>query len=227
VVGDPDTAGQSADLEAARLEAYAIRQSFYPGARYVGRRPDGTESPSGAGTVDQVHEWLAAESPAAGAMLHLACHGFVEAGSEHPTAYLVLAGGKRLTAEELVALMARTPERAIGLVVLAACRTGLSITGYDEAYSLGTAFLAGGVRSVLSTQWSVPDSATSALMYMFHHFMHATGRPAWAALREAQLWMLDPARAVPERMPGPLRLQLGSSDLDPVVAWAAFVHWGQ
>jgi hypothetical protein len=224
LVGDPATG--ELELGAARLEAYAIRQSFYRGARYVGRRPDGSASPSGTGTRDQVSAWLTASGPDAGAMLHLACHGFVQTGTDQPTAYLLLEGREKLTAAELIALMARAPDRAIGLVVLAACRTGLSFSGYDEAYSLGTAFLAGGARSVLSTQWSIPDRDTSALMYMFHHFLRTGGRAAWAALREAQLWMLDPDRVVPDEMPLPLRQQLGP-DLGSVIAWAAFVHWGQ
>ncbi len=217
------------DLAAARLEAYAIRQALYPGARYVGRRPDadGSVSPSGAGSAREVREWLTTDHPAAGSMLHLACHGFVRAGHDAPTAYLLLAGGEQLTAAELVALMAGAPRRGVELVVLAACRTGLAMTGYDEAYSLGTAFLAGGARSVLSTQWSIPDSATSALMFMFHRNLRTTGGPAWQALRDAQLWMLDPARETPADMPRPLAGQLDRAGLDAVAAWAAFVHWGQ
>jgi tetratricopeptide (TPR) repeat protein len=227
VVGDPDTAAEAPDLAAARIEAYAIHRSFYRGARYVGRRVDGSQHPSGAGTVEEVRDWLTTNNPAAGAMLHLACHGVLKGDPSAATSYLLLARGGRLTAEELVDLMARSPERAIGLIVLAACRTGQAISGYDEAYSLGTAFLAGGARSVLSTQWSIPDRATSVLMFMFHHYLMTEGLPAWAALREAQLWMLDPGRSVPDRMPSQLRGQLVEADLAGVVAWAGFVHWGQ
>ena len=236
VVGDPDTgAGRMAarPLPAARLEAYAIRQAFYRGARYLGRRPDESPSRSGRGTAAEVRAWLTTSDPAAGGLLHLACHGFVQAGGARATAYLLLAAedrladGDRLTAEELVALLARAPERDVGLVVLAACRTGLSLNGYDEAYSLGTAFLAGGVRTVLSSQWSVPDRATSALMFMVHRILRVAGRAPWAALRDAQLWMLDPDRTVPDDMPEPLRHQLARSELDAVLAWAAFLHWGQ
>lgn len=231
LVGDPDTTDpktlrSARELDAARLEAFAIRRSLYRGARYVGRRPDGSVSPSGRGTSAEVLAWLADSDPAAGSWLHLACHGFVRTGAE-PTAYLLLAGWEKLTAEELVERMARAPKRKIGLVVLAACRTGLSMSGYDEAYSLGTAFLAGGARSVLSTHWSVPDRTTSALMYMFHHFLRVEGRPAWAALREAQLWMLDPDRKVPQEMPAPLLEELDLTHLAEVVAWAGFVHWGR
>jgi hypothetical protein len=235
VVGDPDTTdpttgmARAAELAAARLEAYAVRQTFYPGARYVGRLPDGSTSRSGPGSARQVRDWLTAASPGAGTLLHLACHGVLEPGAAHAASYLLLADGDRLTAEELIEHMARAPaERGVGLVVLAACRTGLSISGYDEAYSLGTAFLAGGADTVLSTQWSVPDGATSVLMFMFHHFLRTEGMPAWAALHAAQNWMLDPKRVVPAGMPGPLCRQVDAgSRLADVAAWAAFVHWGR
>ncbi|MEU1684796.1 CHAT domain-containing protein [Micromonospora sp. NPDC005707] len=227
VVGDPDPGSEAPDLTAARVEAYAIHRSFYPGGRYVGRRADGSPSRSGSGSVEEVRAWLTSDNPGAGAVLHLACHGVINTDPAVATSYLLLAGGGRLTADELVELTARCPERAVGLIVLAACRTGLAINGYDEAYSLGTAFLAGGVRSVLSTQWAIPDRATSALMYMFHHHLIAEGLPAWEALRRAQSWMLDPQRSVPEGMPAPLRRHLAHDELSHVTAWAGFVHWGQ
>jgi CHAT domain-containing protein len=227
VVGDPDTGAPERDLRAARLEAYAIRQSFYLGARYVGRHADGTPSSSGAGTPDEVRAWLTASGSTAGTMLHLACHGFIRTDPGTATSYLLLAGDGRVTAEELAEVMARAPQRAIGLVVLAACRTGLAISGYDEAYSLGTAFLAAGVRSVLSTQWGIPDGTTSVLMFMFHHYRMVDGLPAWDALRRAQLWMLDENRQIPKGMPSRLRQQLIDADLRAVVGWAGFVHWGQ
>ncbi|MFC3993787.1 CHAT domain-containing protein [Actinoplanes siamensis] len=223
IVGDPRTGEPS--LPAARAEAWAIRRAFYRGARYVGRRPDGTVSPTGPGTVAEVENWLTSTSPGAGAVLHLACHGFASTG--RAAAFLLLADGARLHAETLGPLLARAPGRAIALVVLAGCRTGRAISGYDEAYSLGTAFLAAGVRSVLSTLWNIPDAATSVLMFMFHHFLMAGRRPVWDALHQAQLWMLDPARRIPDRMPRELRDELAATDPAEVAAWAGFVHWGR
>ncbi|MGI5243742.1 CHAT domain-containing protein [Dactylosporangium sp. CA-139066] len=227
VVADPDTGGHAADLPAARLEAHAVHRAFYRGARYVGRLPDGTVSRSGPGSPDDVREWLRADDAEAGAVLHLASHGVMQAGRTVASSHLLLAGGERLTADELVGLLAAN-RRTVGLVVLAACHTGRSVHGYDEAYSLGTMFLAAGARTVLSTQWSVPDRATSLLMYMFHHHLMAERRPAWDALRRAQLWMLDPARRAPAGMPEPLRAMLrGPTDPARVTAWAGFIHWGQ
>jgi hypothetical protein len=229
VLADPDTGGRASDLLSARFEAYAIHQSFYPAATYVGRRPDGTVSRSGPGSPDDVRKWLRAGGAQAGAMLHLASHGVIETAAGAASSRLMLAGDEDLTADELSGVLSGN-DHQVGVVVLAACHTGRSIHGYDEAYSLGTMFLAAGARSVLSTQWSVPDRATSLLMYMFHHFLMTERRPPWDALRRAQLWMLDTARKPPERMPRPLRRILADSGPDgpaDVVAWAGFIHWGQ
>jgi hypothetical protein len=227
VVGDPDTGDPDDQLAAARVEAYAVHQAFYRGGRYLGTRADGKPSRAGAGTADEVRAWLTAAGPAAGPVLHLACHGAIDAGGDDPTAYLLLAGGDRITADEIVSLMASAPRREVALAVLAACHTAESVHGYDEAYSLGTALLAGGVRSVLSTQWAVPDEATSVLMFMVHHFLMAEGLPVWAALRRAQLWMLDPGRVVPPNMPGALRDRMAAADLARIEGWAGFVHQGR
>ncbi|MFI5911028.1 CHAT domain-containing protein [Dactylosporangium sp. NPDC051541] len=227
VVGDPDTEGHGIDLPAARLEAFAVQQTFFRAGRYLGRRPDLKANAGGTGTAGQVRSWLTDTGPAAGAMLHLACHGLIRSDPGAATSYLLLAGGERLAAEELAGLMAAAPARAVGLVVLAACRTGQSMFGYDEAYSLGTAFLAGGARTVLSTRWPIPDLATSALMFMFHRYRVVGGLPPRAALRAAQLWMVDPGREWPPEMPAPLRRVLDPAHLPKVAAWAGFVHWGQ
>jgi hypothetical protein len=226
VVADPDTAGAARDLGAARREAHAIRRAFYQGARYVGRRVNGSDSPSGRGTADDVRHWLTAPGPAAGAMLHLACHGSFTTGLDDAKSCLLLAAGE-LAAEEILELLAAVPERQVGLVVLAACNTGRSVHGYDEAYSLGTAFLAGGVRSVLSTQWSIPDAQTPSLMYLFHHYCRQEHLPPWQALRKAQIWMLNPGRRAPERMPAELLAAIPDGEPAPLASWAGFVHFGQ
>lgn len=220
VVGDPATDTRLDDLPAARLEAYAIGRLLYPAARHVGRRPSGTASPSGAGTLDQVRAWLTTTSPAAGSTLHLACTGLLRAGSDRAEAYLLMAGGERLTSGAVLALAGRAQRRPVDLVVLAA---GRPVPGSDEAYGLATAFLAGGVRSVVAPRWGVPDGAVPGLLFMVHWFRRA-GLPAWAALRDAQLWMLDPDRAIPAEMPPALVPPPTAAD---PAGWAAFVHSGR
>lgn len=231
VVGDPHTEGPAKDLPAARLEAFEIHKAFLRAAKYVGRRPNGTQSPSGPGTAEQVRAWLTADGPGSGAVLHLACHGRFTSDEQSAKACLLLAPDAEgdpgeLGADEIVRLLHSTPNRRIGLVVMAACHTGRSIHGYDEAYSLGTVFLAGGVRTVLSTQWAVPDEATSMLMYLFHHYLRTEKLPPWQALRAAQLHMLRPDTPMPDTVPAHLRELLSRRGHPGVVGWAGFVHGG-
>jgi hypothetical protein len=222
IVADPDTDGQARELPSARLEAYATSQVLLPQARFTGRRPDGTASPSGAGTLGQIRAWLATSNPAAGDLLHLACSGFARPGAD---AYALMAGGERLTATEVLVLRGRAQRRPLDLVVLAGGRTGLSLAGYDEAFGLGTAFLAGGVRSVLATRWTVPDAAAPALLFMTH-LLRRSGLAVWEALRAAQLWMLDPGRRLPPEMPADLVHAVTRADPAKPIAWAAVTHWG-
>ncbi|WP_416960637.1 CHAT domain-containing protein [Streptomyces sp. Agncl-13] len=225
VVGDPDPAGKARDLPAARLEALAIKDCFYPDARYVGRLPEGEPGPEGSGTRDEVLRWLA--DPDGGPVMHLACHGIVEqTTSARDSSYLLLDRGEHLAAEELVRTLGAGPDRGIALAVLAACSTGRSGRGYDEAFSLSTTLLAGRVRSVVSATWSVPDEATSVLMFMFHHFLKEEGLAPADALRTAQLCMVG-RREPPEAMPGRMRARLRGHDRSDIASWAAFVHTGR
>jgi CHAT domain-containing protein len=64
-------------------------------------------------------------------------------------------------------------------------------------------------------------------MFMFHHFLIAERRPSADALREAQLWMLDPHRKLPATAPAELRVFIGQPDIDAVYAWGAFTHQGR
>ncbi|MDT3396580.1 CHAT domain-containing protein [Streptomyces sp. B1866] len=205
VVGDP-----TGDLRHAGEEADAIHRVFHPGGDRMDHR---------TGTPAAVTGWLARRR---GGTLHLACHGVVEQGERH-SAYLALAGG-RLAAEELTESAGRYA--GLELVVLAACRTNVSGRGYDEAYSLATAFLVAGTRSVLGSLWPVPDEATSLLMYMAHHHMNRDGMPPGQALRAAQLWMLDPGRAAPADMPPRLAARVPLIKADDLAGWAGFTHLG-
>ena len=223
VVGDPDTAGTARALPAARQEAEAVRAAFYPRARHVGRVANGASAPDGRGDKADLVSWL--EDRDGGGVGHLACHGVVDAATgPGATSYLLLAGGERFAAEDLVRTLASTPGRDIALVVLAACSTAKSGRGDDEAFTLGSAFLAANVRSAVTAQWGVPDSPAAALMFMFHHYLRAEGRPPVDALRAAQLWALAD-RTPPPSMPEAIRDHLYG--LDEVTTWAAFIHSGQ
>jgi hypothetical protein len=205
VVGNP-----THDLHHAGEEAEAIHRTFHPDGDLLG---PGTATPAA------VTDWLRRQR---GGLLHLACHGVVRQGERH-SAYLALSGG-RLAAEELTEGTDRY--RHLDLVVLAACRTNVSGHGYDEAYSLSTAFLVAGARSVIGSLWPVPDEATSLLMYMTHHFMSHEGLPPGPALRSAQSWMLDDRREPPPGMPARLRARVPYIRSDDLTAWAGFTHLG-
>ena len=229
IVGDPDTGGREIDLPSARTEAMAIRDVHYPQARYLGRRSPGAAASDGVGAADEVRAWLA--GPPAGSVLHVACHGAVATGiGQGDSSYLALANGSRLTAEELVEAIAGSgtvdATAKIGVAVLAACSTAVSGRGFDEAFTLGTALLTAGVGSVVSANWPVPDTETSVLMFMVHHFVREIGLPPAEALRQAQIWFLR-GQAPPSSMPPSLRRSMVTMDASKVAAWAGFVHMGR
>ena len=204
IVADP-----TGDLPNARAEALMIQAAFYPDAEVLD---------AATATPDAVRDRLLAGGAS---VLHLACHGAVRAGVDG--SHLRLSGG-RLTARDIL-LTRKSTE--VGLVALAACTTAVPSGGYDEAFSLATAFLTTGARTVFGSLWPVPDRETSLLMFMAHHYVRSEGKRPVDALNFAQRWMLDPDRAVPPTMPEelarPARLPAAA---DPI-AWAGFTHHGR
>lgn len=117
-------------------------------------------------------------------------------------------------------------QRGHPLVCLAACRTDLAAEDYDEALTLATAFLAGGAIGVVGARWEINDRSSSALMFMFHYYLVKHGLPQSEALRRAQLWMIDPHRAVPPDARMPEQFAKGASFAEPI-SWAGITHQGQ
>ncbi|OIJ65157.1 CHAT domain-containing protein [Streptomyces mangrovisoli] len=219
-VGNP-----TGDLYHAGEEADAVQRVFYPDGRFLGHRTRGAAD--GPGTPGEVLDWLRsppAEGEEGGGVLHLACHASVAAGARR-SAYLSLSDGQ-LAAEELTEAVAADDGR-LGLVLLAACRSHVSGRGHNEAYSLATAFLVAGARSVVGSLWPVPDEATSVLMFLTHHFLRTHGEPPGRALRRAQLWMIDPDRELPAQLPAELAERAARIDPHDLSAWAGFTHLGQ
>jgi hypothetical protein len=221
VVGDP-----AADLAFGALEAHFIRARCYPGGRYLGRavplpgaRSDGPGRPA-----EVLGELPAAARPGA-SVLHLGCHARLAADAPGQS-YLELADGQ-LAIEAILRQASQRPATAAGgLVCLAACSSAHGGSAHDEALSLSTAFLAAGATSVIGARWEVPSGVTSVLMFMFHYFLAIDGQEPRDALRSAQLWLLDPERAVPAQLPGELaRFLPGPASLS-VADWAAFSHHG-
>ena len=129
--------------------------------------------------------------------LHFATHGFLN--SLHPELSgiafsMVDENGKRqdgfLRAHEVFNL--RLPAE---LVVLSACRTGLGKEVKGEGLlGLTRGFMYAGAPRVVVSLWSVSDAATAELMTRFYVGMLKEGRRPAAALREAQLSLLNNKR---------------------------------
>ncbi|MET7467272.1 CHAT domain-containing protein [Micromonospora sp. NPDC005686] len=216
VVGDP-----TGELGFAAAEARAVHAAFYPDGTHLGGDVPG--DPEGTATPARVLSWVSSAAPGP-SLLHLACHGRVD--PQRPAdGHLVLAGGvlpaRRLLDESRVA------ELSIERVFLAACTTGVTRTQHDEAFSLSTAFLAAGARTVFGSLWAVPDAETSLLMFMVHHFLNAEGCDPVDALHQAQRWMLDPDRRAPSGMPADLSRQATGGSVARPESWAAFTHSGR
>lgn len=122
--------------------------------------------------------------------VHLACHGAVPfAGRETP--YLELAGGERLTLDEIAR---RRPFPAARLVVLSACQSALvgSFRLADEEMGLPTAVMLSGAPGVIGTLWAVNDLPASLLMERFYGLMLGDDTELmspWEALGRAQRWL--------------------------------------
>lgn len=137
-----------------------------------------------------------AEAARTATHVHLACHGAVPFTSKE-TPYLALAGGRRLTLEDL---MRDRPFPAARLAVLSACQSSLvgSHMTPDESLGLATAVMASGTPGVIGALWPVNDLSTALLMARFYLY-HLSGDPdaeekdgpmePWRALGRAQRWL--------------------------------------
>ncbi|MEU1885970.1 CHAT domain-containing protein [Micromonospora rifamycinica] len=115
-------------------------------------------------------------------ILHIGAHGVFD--PEEPMASGVELADGRLTATDMFGL------RLTGtLVVLAACRTGVSDTRPgDELLGLIRALLHAGAPAVLVSLWKVDDLSTAMLLDEFYRGL-GDGSPAVVALHRAQSWL--------------------------------------
>jgi CHAT domain len=219
ILGNP-----TGDLAGAGDEADAIAD-FYPHATRLGRTRE--EDPiaqwaiaeDGRGTPDELIAWINRPERRR-RVLHVAGHCIAEP-ADPGRSRLLLADGqlpvRDLLDDDPAALL------AVEQVFLAACSSHGSGTDYDEAFSIASAFLAAGARTVFGSLWRVPDQGTSLLMYMLHHYLHTGADPAHA-LFLARRWMLDPHRQPPHDMP-PTLSQHATNPTD-LASWAGFIHLG-
>jgi CHAT domain-containing protein len=168
-----------------------------------------------AATREEVLKHMASAS-----IVHFAGHA-VHNEVAPAMSYLLLAPSSpaddgRFHASEIAALQLRGTR----LVVLGACSTGTGVARFGEGpLTIARPFLAAGVPSVVASLWDVDDGETAKIMIRFHALV-LEGRPAAAALRQAQLGMLssaDPADRDPRNWGAFITIGTMAGDGDPIV----------
>lgn len=128
---------------------------------------------------------------ARGAILHIATHGIVNTDDPELSGLVLsllnregrpLDGYVRLRDVGALNIPAR-------LIVLSACQTACGREYFGQgAFSLASAFLMAGAKSVVASNWKVSDEATAELMKLFYrHLMSDAEMRVPAALRAAQI----------------------------------------
>jgi CHAT domain-containing protein len=138
-------------------------------------------------------------------VLHLATHASFNGRSDRA---FIVANGEVILLSELRQILSANRARGdeLDLLVLSACETAF---GDDEAsMGLAGAAVQAGSKSAIASLWPVNDQGTAELMKDFYRY-YREGRPKSAALRDAQLAMI----------------QKGGAYADPN-AWAAFTLLG-
>lgn len=219
LVGNP-----AGDLSDGAAEAMAIRDSCYPGGRFLGGTGQAhwwIPAPAGPGTPGQMREHL--RGPLG--VLHLACHAFADVRS--PLRSRIELSGGALSARDLLELSPARPLE-LALVVLAGCTTQVSGVDYDEALSLSATFLAIGARTVVGSLWRVPAGwSTATLMWLFHENLRRHGLAPAEALRRAQIALLEDSPSLDGLPEALLELRPPGSRAIGIESWAGFTPQGR
>ncbi|HYW74971.1 MAG TPA: CHAT domain-containing tetratricopeptide repeat protein, partial [Pyrinomonadaceae bacterium] len=204
-----ETRGLGLGLEAAvdDVAANADAASTSPGglhlARLSGTRTEADEisriARSGGAQADLWTDLNANEDNVKGRdvagyrYVHVATHGLLDADRPQFTGVVLsLVGNKTndgfLRTDEIFNLKLGSP-----LVMLSACETGLGKEKRGEGViGLTRAFMYAGAPTVGVSLWSVADKSTADLMTDFYkRMLGATPQPAAAAMRDAQLGMIN------------------------------------
>jgi CHAT domain-containing protein len=126
-------------------------------------------------------------------VVHLATHGLFSSNPENT--FIITGDRGSISINQLSQLLSTGNTKTPELLVLSACETA---TG-DERAILGLAGVAvrSGARSTLATLWSVGDASTAQLMGQFYQQLKNPGVKKLAALRDAQLSLLESLRVRP------------------------------
>lgn len=166
------------DLPSAEKEARAIAALYERPKTFFGKEATKTALQSSIKDAD---------------IIHFAGH-YVVVNDAPLSSYLLLAqNGKKmedgvLTNSDLV----NEKLSRVKLVVLSACQTGVEQYYNGEGLiGLSRTFLAAGAPLVVASQWSVETEASAELMKRFHLYRRQEKMSTTAALRRAQLEMLN------------------------------------
>jgi hypothetical protein len=223
--------------DAARELAY-LYTAHYAGGRVFGSvrgHLPGQVPGETTARPDDVLDALPNSSSPGASLLHFGCHGGVTVpvldarlslGAGPDGTEIAVSVRDILRRARTVRAVRPGTAEAGGLAVLAACLTDVTEADYDESLTLAAAFLAAGSSGVVAARWSVSDATTMVFMAVFHWLLNDRGVDPARALRDAQLWMLDPGREIPDGWPEWLTRRAGGNLAAPQ-AWAAFTYQGR
>ncbi len=124
------------------------------------------------------------QSVAESSILHVASHGLINLENPFESALILSKTDKddgKLTVNEIIDI--KIPS---SLVVLSACDTSNGqILGGEGLLSLSWAFLVGGAKEVVGTQWKIEDTQSKKMMIEFHKGLKKGGNPVFS-LQQAQ-----------------------------------------
>ncbi|WP_214404705.1 CHAT domain-containing protein [Pseudonocardia lacus] len=201
--------GPGSDLDGVQEEIAALTRTIYPDATVLSHDVDS------AALLVRI-----ADGPT---LIHIGSHATATGSLDTTRLDLATPLSLRTILEHAAG---RRPGPSGPTVVLAACESDLTRMSPDEVLTLATAFLAAGASAVVGARWPVSDQYTAVAMFALHHFLAVEKLPAADALRAAQLWMLDPDRALLPGTPLTLRDRARRRFLGDLSVWAAFGHHG-
>lgn len=223
-----------------RLAGRALADRLYPNAEVYGPgAKDGpgdpdrvlaalAPAPRDAGPASVLHLIThaqlppdAAADPLAGTLLHVGPAPEPATGDSPPQ-----DGPAWLSLRRILTRARRSgPAGGHGLVICDACVTDLTAANRDESLTIATAFLAAGAAGAIGTRWPVDDDTSALLAYVLQHHL-AAGLAPGDALREAQLWLIGPARPTIPGLPWQLAEELRPGRWAEPASWAAYTYHG-
>ncbi|MEW2526333.1 CHAT domain-containing protein [Streptomyces sp. NPDC047071] len=96
----------------------------------------------------------------------------------------------------------------------------------EASLHLAAALLRAGAGAVITPLRPLRDLARSVFLHLVHHFLVAQDATPAAALRRAQLWLLDPQRRPPDSWGPDLAEEARQLSADNPADWAGYVCFG-